>query len=189
MAWNGSGVFTRVHNWVADRDAAIDITATRMDAEDDGLATGLTACLAKNGENAATAALPMGGFRHTGVGNATARNNYSAVGQVQDNAFLYAADSGVADAYIMTLSPAITAYVTGQQFLMKAANANTGASTITINGVGSKAIVDYAGTALVGSEIAAGRYYPLVYDGTAFRMTEAAAAPTGLTSTLHFIAG
>lgn len=171
MAWNGSGVFARIHNWVTDRDSAIDITASRMDAEQDGIAAGITACLAKNGENAATAALPMGGFRHTGVGNASARDNYAAAGQVQDGGFLYAADSGVADAYVMTIAPAITAYATGQIFLMKAGNTNTGASVIDINGVGSKALVDEANNALGAGYIVSGQFYSLIYDGTSFRVT------------------
>lgn len=179
MAWSGSGVFARIHNWVTDRDAAIDITASRMDAEMDGMATGITACLAKNGENAATANLPMGGFEHTGVGNSTARDNYGATGQIQDGSFVYAADSGAADAYVMTLSPVITAYATGQKFLMKAANANTTASVINIDSVGSKAIVDAEGNALTGGEIVASAYCELVYDGTAFRLQNPALGSVG----------
>lgn len=171
MAWNGSGTFVRVHNWVSDRDSAINITASRMDAEDDGFATGITACLTKNGENAATANLPMGGFRHTGVGDATARNQYGTVGKLQDSGHTYAADSGAADAYVIAPSPAITAYAAGQQFIMKAANTNTGASTVNVNGLGAKSIVNANNEALSRNEIVSGRTYILTYDGTAFQLT------------------
>lgn len=171
MAWNGSGKFVRVHNWVSDRDSAINITASRMDAEDDGFATGITACLTKNGENAATANLPMGGFRHTGVGDATARNQYGTVGKLQDSGHTYAADSGAADAYVIAPSPAITAYAAGQQFIMNAANTNTGASTVNVNGLGAKSIVNANNEALSRNEIVSGRTYILTYDGTAFQLT------------------
>ena len=170
MAWNGSGLFSRVHNWVTDKTNSVDITASRMDAEDDGFATGLNNCLTKNGENTPTADLPMGGFNHSGVDDGTARNHYASIAQTQDGAVLYAADSGAADAYVMTLSPAITAYATGQTFLMKAANANTGASTVNVNAVGAKAIVDSQNAALASGDIAAGQYYSLMYDGTSFRI-------------------
>lgn len=41
MAFNGSGVFSRLYNWVTDRDAGVKILATKMDAEDDGFATAI----------------------------------------------------------------------------------------------------------------------------------------------------
>ena len=40
MAFNGSGTFARIHSWVADKANAVKITAMRMNAEDDGFATG-----------------------------------------------------------------------------------------------------------------------------------------------------
>lgn len=83
MAWSGSGVFARIHNWINDRDAAINITASRMDAEDDNLAAGINACLAKNGENAATGNLDIGGFRLTNVANGSASTDAATVAQVR----------------------------------------------------------------------------------------------------------
>lgn len=72
MAFNGSGTFTRVHNWVTDKNAATKITASRMDTEDDGFATGLSNCICKDGQSTPTANIPMGGFRLTGLGDASA---------------------------------------------------------------------------------------------------------------------
>jgi hypothetical protein len=69
MGWSG-GTFTRVHDWTTDEGSAIDIEADRMDAEDDNFASGINACLTKDGSNSPTANLPMGGNRHTGVGKA-----------------------------------------------------------------------------------------------------------------------
>lgn len=37
MPWNVSGLYERLYNWVADRDLAIAITASKMDAEQDGI--------------------------------------------------------------------------------------------------------------------------------------------------------
>ena len=55
MAWDGNGNFSRTHNWASDRDAGIKITASRHDAEDDNLATGIGATLTKNNETKPTA--------------------------------------------------------------------------------------------------------------------------------------
>lgn len=71
MAFSG-GVFTRLYNWITDRNAGTRITAARMDAEMDGFATGLSQCVLKDGTQTITANIPMSGFKLTGLGNATA---------------------------------------------------------------------------------------------------------------------
>lgn len=82
MAFNGSGVFNRLYNWVNDAAANIKIRADRMDAEFNGIATGLTNCITKDGQTTVTANLPMVGFKHTGVGNASSSDEYAAYGQL-----------------------------------------------------------------------------------------------------------
>ena len=86
----------------------------------------------------------------------------------------YVADTGSANAYVMTLVPAISSYTTGTPtFTFKAANANTGASTLNINGVGATAIKKVQGgitTALVANDILAGQICTVVYDGTNFQI-------------------
>jgi hypothetical protein len=169
MAFNGSGTFNRVYDWSDDRDAGIKILSTRMDTEDDGFATGLSTCITKDGQTTVTANLPMNTKRHTGVGNASARTDYSATGQVQDSSFLYAADGGSANTYAITLSPAVTAYAVGQIFHFKAANANTGASTLNVNSVGAKTIVKDVNTALASGDISQYEFVSVIYDGTNFK--------------------
>ena len=71
MAWNGSGTFQRLYNWVTERDAGVPIDATKMDAEQDGIAAGITNCMAKDGQNSATANLNMGGNKLTNMAAAT----------------------------------------------------------------------------------------------------------------------
>lgn len=170
MPRNGSGTFTRP---VADYVPNTAISSTSVNTEMDGIATALTNSLAKNGETTPTANLPMGTYRHTGVGNASARTDYAAAGQVQDGSLIWAGTAGgTADALTLTLTPAITAYATGQKFLFKAgASPNTGAATVAINGLAAKAI-EMDDAALDAGRIRAGKYYSILFDGTAFQLTE-----------------
>lgn len=170
MAWNGSGIFSRIYNWVAERDAGNNIDATKFDAENDNFATGIQACLTKNGENAPTSDLPMAGNKHTGVGDGSARAHYAALGQVQDSSVLWGGTTGgAANVQTMTLTPAITAYAAGQTFSFIAGFTNTAACTLNVNSVGAKNIYS-AGAACVGGEITAGQVYAATYDGTQFNL-------------------
>lgn len=83
----------------------------------------------------------------------------------------YAADAGGTDAYAITITPAITAYATGQIFTFKANTANTGAATLNVSGIGAKTIVRSDGSsALVTGDIIAGEIVQVIYDGTNLRM-------------------
>jgi len=64
----------------------------------------------------------------------------------------FAVDSGAADAYVVTL-PHVPTLVDGFEFSFRAANTNTGASTINANSTGAKAIVYYNKTALTANAI------------------------------------
>ncbi len=102
--------------------------------------------------------------------------------KVQQEAFTYAADTGSANAYAVTLSPAPT-IVAGSLVVFKAANANTGASTLAVNGGAATAIKKQGSTALASGDIAAGQIVTVVYDGTNFQLS--AAAPSGSSSTYY----
>jgi len=67
MPFNGAGVFQRVRNWVADAAAGIKIRADYHDAEDDGFATGLTNCIAKDGQTIITQNIPFNSKRITAL--------------------------------------------------------------------------------------------------------------------------
>jgi hypothetical protein len=182
MPWT-AGTFTRTDGtrtgattWQQADAAAVDIVAPDHDAHDEDLAQGIDNCLTKDGQNSPSADLPMNAKKHTGVANAALRTQYAAAGQVQDNALCRATDSGAADAYALTLSPAITAYATGQRFSFVAGNTNTGASTLDVNSVGTKAI-QKLGAALVAGDITAGDVVVLEYDGTQFQMVSPARTP------------
>ena len=82
----------------------------------------------------------------------------------------YAADSGVADAYAVTLSGVTTTYTAGLRIQFKAANTNTGPSSLDVNGQGTKQIVLSDGAHLPASAILANSIVDVIYDGTAFQL-------------------
>lgn len=50
MSFDGSGVFNRLYNWQNDAANSIDITASRVDAEDTGFASGLSLCVTRDSQ-------------------------------------------------------------------------------------------------------------------------------------------
>lgn len=169
MPYNGSGVFNRLYSWVQDAANNINIVPTRHDDEDNGFATALSLCLTKDGQQIATANLPMGGFAHTGVANGTVRTQYSSIGQLQDGGLTYIASTGSTNAYVLTLSPAITPYVAGQRFSFKANFLSTGACTLNINSLGAKNIKIEGLFDPTPYAIKNGQIIDVEYDGTSFQ--------------------
>lgn len=88
--------------------------------------------------------------------------------QVDEN---YALDTGAADAYVVSIPSLITPYTTGEKIRFKATNANTGASTIAVNGGAAKAIKRFnSTTALSAGDIPLNGIVELVYDGTNYQL-------------------
>jgi hypothetical protein len=65
MPYNGSGTFIRNYNWVNDKNAAIPITAPRMDADSNDFANGLSQVVTRDGQGAATGILKISGIGAT----------------------------------------------------------------------------------------------------------------------------
>jgi hypothetical protein len=82
----------------------------------------------------------------------------------------YAADSGTTNAFAVTGIPLAPSLVTGSKIIFKAANANTGAATLTVNGGSPIAIKRNVSTALVAGDILANQIVEVVYDGTNFQL-------------------
>lgn len=153
MPRNGSGTYSRA---VSDYVYDTVISEADVNTEMDDIATALTASLAKDGQTTPTANLPMGGYRHTGVGNGSARTDYAALGQVQDGNVQWADAGGTADAITATYSPAVTALVDGQLAYVRASAANaTTTPTFSPNGLTPRIIVKTGGVALAAGDIAA----------------------------------
>lgn len=105
---------------------------------------------------------------------------------ISQDRLTYADDTGAANAYISNPVIPITAYTAGLHLTLKALNANSGASTINVSGLGVKNIVRADGSALQTGDIVAGQILDLHYDGTAFRLSMAFAelSPAGVAAKL-----
>jgi hypothetical protein len=170
MPYNGSGIFVRLYNWVTDRANNIDVSADRTDAEMDGMATGLSTCITKDGQQTITNDIPWANHKITGLKTGTVRTDAANVGQVQDSVAQWSGTTGgTANAITVSTSPAITAYAAGQVVRFTATNNNTGATTIAWSGLTAKA-AQWGGAAMVGGEIVTGRTYEAIYDGTNFQV-------------------
>ncbi len=84
------------------------------------------------------------------------------------NHISYAVATGSANTYAVTLNPVPTAYVDGMAICVKINVASTGASTLNVNGLGAKTILDSLGNAITSGGLKAGVPYTLRYNGTNF---------------------
>ena len=76
MSWNGLGTYLLNPAYTPEVNGNT-VDATRYNGALTDIAAGITAALAKNGENVPTANLPMGGYKHTGAAQATAAGQYA----------------------------------------------------------------------------------------------------------------
>lgn len=120
----------------------------------------------------------------TGTGTTGARTFVSPVNLTTVQTYDYAADAGGTDAYAITVTPAPTAYVTGQVFRFKANTANTGTATLNVNSLGAKTIKKPAASApadLATGDIIANQIVEVVYNGTDFvTFSTLSASPQGI---------
>lgn len=121
MPWNGSGDFTRTNSdhtgpttWTQDKDGSIKITAARHDSHDQDLADGIKACLAKNGENAMTGDLDMGGGNITDCDQINVDQLVLEGQLTATSSVVLIGDGGVGKLVVKTAAPA-SASATGTQ--------------------------------------------------------------------------
>lgn len=95
-------------------------------------------------------------------------NNHRHTGRDIDGegALDYAETTGSDNAYMLTLSPALDAYIAGMPIYFKASFTNTGAATININSLGAVALKKHVSDVLEAGDILIGKIYVCVYDGT-----------------------
>ena len=77
---------------------------------------------------------------------------------------------GSSSAYTLAASRTISAIAAGDSFIFKANHASTGASTIAIDGLATKAIKKKNDQAIAANDIEAGSICHIVYDGTNFQL-------------------
>jgi hypothetical protein len=168
MARNGSGTYNLPAGNPVVTGTTISSTTTNNTFSD--IATALTGSISKDGQTTPTGNLPMGGYKHTSVADATVRAQYASAGQVQDSAFTFLTSPAGTNTITATASLGMSAYVTGQRFFFVAAAANTGAVTLNINAIGAKSVTKNGTTALVTGDIAINAVVQVVYDGTQFQL-------------------
>ena len=173
MARNGAGTYNLPIGNPVTTGTTISSTWANNTLSD--IATALTGSVSSDGQTAVSANLPMSGYAHTNVANATLRNMYASAGQVQDNVLQFLTLVSGTNAITATAAVGMTAYATGQRFSFVAAGANTGATTININSIGAKAVTKNGTTALVAGDIPSGAVVEVVYDGTQFQLLNVAA--------------
>ena len=177
MGWSGGtytrsdGVFTGTSIWQSNRDAGTKIVADRHDTHDQDLATGINQAINKDGSNAFTGAANLGSQKITALADGTAHTDGVNAGQIQDGGLIFqASDTGSANTYAIALTPAVTAYVAGQVFHFKAANASSGASTLNVNALGAKNIKKKNDQDIAAGDIEQNAIVSVIYDGTSFQM-------------------
>lgn len=181
MPWGGSSpnkIFTRTDGvrsgattWQEAHAAGVKIVDTFHDTHDEDIADSLNLALLKNGENTATAALPMGGFNHTNVGAATARTHYARFSDHQDQKGVYVPTvGGTANAITLTTGYSVDAYAAGQKFTFIAAQTNSSTATVAVDGLAAKNITGPAGATLAAGQILASALVTIQYDGTQFQL-------------------
>ncbi len=171
MPFNGSGTFVRVHDFTSDRDAGIKIDADRMDAEIDGIATGLSTCLTKDGQQTATADLPMGANKITGLASPTAAQDAATKTYVDtkaqtdiDDRIGELASTGSASAYVLTPTEEASSTI-GEQYGFRANHTSGAACTLDVSGEGAKKWYDTDKTTqLAAGDVQDDQYYLIEYD-------------------------
>ena len=94
----------------------------------------------------------------------------------------YAVDTGAANAYAVALSYySAASYTDGMGVTFKAANSNTGASTLNINGLGAKLVTRQDGSTLAAGDIPINKIVSVRYNSTSdnFEIHGAPASGTG----------
>jgi hypothetical protein len=147
MGRNAAGTFTRVHNWVTDKNNSVKITAARFDAENDELASALTS----SGE---IVKLQTGSYHHLNVTETTAQNSISGT----------------------LAAGAITSYATGQPNWWIPGFNNTGAVTLTVSGLAARS-VQAAGAAMTSGMLLSSVPAFVISDGSGFHCMNPQRAP------------
>lgn len=178
MPRNGSGSYGLPAGNPVVPSTVISSTWANTTLSDIG--TALTQSIANDGQTTPVANLPMATFRHTNVGNAVARTDYAAAGQVQDSVFMWLTSIAGTDTITASITPSPTVYAAGQVFRFVPAGANTtNAVTLNINGLGAKSITKNGTTALAAGDLIGGAVIEVIYDGTRFQLTAGGSVLTG----------
>ncbi|UOF77818.1 triple helix repeat-containing collagen [Bacteriophage sp.] len=99
MPFNGSGAFVALSPPNYPAVAGQTILASMFNANMTDLFSGLSNCVTRDGQSPATANLPMGGYKHTNAGAASASGEYLVYGQSGANFASVTLGTGVYSSY------------------------------------------------------------------------------------------
>ncbi len=99
----------------------------------------------------------------------------------QNNKWVNCVVGGTADVITLTPTPAITAYVDGQEFVFLATGTNTTNVTANVSTLGAKAVTKNGTQALVAGDMVSGCAYRVRYDGTRLQII-GSGSPFGFTA-------
>jgi len=169
VSYNGSGTFN-INSAGQPVVTGTVITSTAFNLLTADLATGLSTALTKDGQTTPTANIPMGTYKITGLGAGTAAADAVRLSQLQSGGTTTYITVAGTDTITGTVTPALTAYATGQQFSFVVAATNTTAVTLNVDGVGAKAVTSTGSVALVAGDMIIGQVVIVEYDGTRFQL-------------------
>lgn len=126
------------------------------------------------------ASVSMNSERLTNLANPSSETDAVNAETVQKASLTYSTDSGSANTYVVSLSPAPSSYTVGMLVSFIAAHANTGASTLNVNSLGAISILKQGSTALQAGDIGSGAAMVVVYDGTNFQVANSLGSVLGV---------
>lgn len=88
---------------------------------------------------------------------------------VQAGQWNYAVATGSGNSLTAVLTPAVTALTTGLRATLRVPATNSGAMTLTLNGIGPAAIRRADGSPMIAGDVTADSIIPLIYDGSVWR--------------------
>lgn len=171
MPRSGTGTFSLVAG--NPRVTGTIISSTVENNTNNDIAQALTQSIASTGVTVPTANLPMGGFRHTGVGNANAQGCYTSVTDVQNGSAVTLSSLTGTNDIVATAPFTPVAYAAGQTWKFAVAATNTGPVTINISGLGVKNVTKFGATLLAAGDLAVGSVQEITYDGVEFQLVNA----------------
>ena len=164
------GTYVLPRDWEQDAANGIGIEPDLHMEVDTDLGQALTDSLDRQGRGSMKADLAVGNFKLTQVAAGANAADGVNIAQVQNEVYQTATETGVANAYVIALTPPITAYTTGLTVKFVATEANTGASTLQVNGLTPAPALQWHGKDLVANTITAGAVVEAIYSGSVFEL-------------------
>lgn len=170
MPFSG-GVFSRIYNWVSDAANDIPVTDSRMDAEFDGIAEGLTNAICRDGQSTITANIPFAGNKITGLGDPTTAQDAATKAYVDAAAITGSGKAitatGSSNAFVVSTGLALSSATNGMAFSFVANHTSTAAATLAVDSISALKLRRPGDVATAEGDIKSGHVYDVVYSTAA----------------------